>query len=274
MVRRIRLNDEESHKQTLINDAGLEIEADIDLPFPGAILPPEQWAKTAIKRLPDAGPLDLAELFGRSGPVVLEIGCGNGRFVISSAVRRPDHLHIGIDSLPMVIRYATRRANQRGLHHVRIAVCDGEAFVNKYLGPASLSELHVYHPQPFRNPYEASKRLIKPAFLGKAHGCLTVGGRFYLQTDNREYWEYIQQVMPKLFRWQLQTGPWTEDPWGRSRREIIAQRKGLEIYRGWGEKESELDEQALQPILAALPEPQFTIRQPKNRTGWRRPRRR
>ena len=29
------------------------------------------------------------------------------------------------DILPVVIRYATRRANQRGLHHVRFAVKDG-----------------------------------------------------------------------------------------------------------------------------------------------------
>ncbi len=90
------------------------IESEFGVPFAGTILPTEQWAKTALKRLPDTGTIDFVELFGRDAPRVLDIGCGNGRFMLSSAVRRPEMDHIGIDSLPMVIRYATRRANVRG----------------------------------------------------------------------------------------------------------------------------------------------------------------
>ena len=61
------------------------------------------------------GPLDLSALFGRSAPLVVDLGCGNGRFLLGSAVWRPALDHLGIDILPVVIRYATRRANQRGL---------------------------------------------------------------------------------------------------------------------------------------------------------------
>ncbi len=82
------------------------------VPFAGRILPADQWAKTALKRLPAEGSLDFAELFGRDAPRVLDIGCGNGRFLLASAVRRPEMDHIGIDPLPMVIRYATRRAKR------------------------------------------------------------------------------------------------------------------------------------------------------------------
>ena len=40
---------------------------------------------------------------------------------------RPEDVHVGVDVLPVVIRYATRRGNQRGLHNLRFAVCDGNA---------------------------------------------------------------------------------------------------------------------------------------------------
>ena len=67
------------------------------------ILPPDQWVRTALKKLPAAGYLDWEALFGRRAPRVLDLGCGNGRFVVSSAVRRPEVDHLGVDALPVVI---------------------------------------------------------------------------------------------------------------------------------------------------------------------------
>src|SRR5262245_22583194 len=98
------------------------IEREFGVPIAGEILDPEYWKQTALKKLPDEGPLEWEALFNRRAPVVLDLGCGNGRFLIGSAVWRTDHDHIGIDILPVVIRYATRRANQRGLANIRFAV--------------------------------------------------------------------------------------------------------------------------------------------------------
>src|SRR5262245_45277045 len=111
-------------------------DSDFGIPIPGQVLPPDQWAKTAIKRLPAPGPLDWKQVFGRDAPVVLDIGCGNGRFVIASALARPEVDHLGIEILPVVIRYATRRANQRGLANVRLAVIGGYELLAQYVAPA------------------------------------------------------------------------------------------------------------------------------------------
>src|SRR4051812_6118803 len=100
------------------------IEYELGVPIPGRILPELQWARTAVKRLPEDQPLEWRAVFGREAPVVLDLGCGNGRFTLLSAVTRPELDHFAIDLLPLVIRYATRRANQRGLHNVRFGVKD------------------------------------------------------------------------------------------------------------------------------------------------------
>src|SRR5438445_10836708 len=110
-----------------------QIEREFGVPVAGEILPPERWTRTALKRLPPEGPLDWEALFGRRAPVVLDLRCGNGRFLLGSAVWRPDRDHLGVDALPVVIRYATRRGNQRGLSNLRLAVADAHAFVERYV---------------------------------------------------------------------------------------------------------------------------------------------
>src|SRR5262245_11405836 len=145
------------------------IEREFDVPIPGEIVEPERWTKTALKRLPPEGPLSWEALFGRTAPRIVDLGCGNGRYLLASALARPDHDHVGIDILPLVLRYATRRANQRGLSNVRFAAIDAEQFLSKYTAAHSLVEIHCYHPQPYHDPWQASRRLLNPAFLAMVH---------------------------------------------------------------------------------------------------------
>src|SRR6516225_5314483 len=129
-----------------------QIEREFGVPIAGEILDPARWTRTSLKKLPETGQLNWAEVFGRTSPVVLDLGCGNGRFLIGSAVWRPDHDHLGIDILPVVIRYATRRGNQRGLTNLRFAVGPAALLLERHIEPASVQEIHCYHPQPFYDP--------------------------------------------------------------------------------------------------------------------------
>lgn len=246
-----------------------DVEFEMGVPFPGEILPHENWAQTALKHLPDPGPLDLVSLFGRQAPIALEIGCGNGRFTISSAIRRPDWDHLAIDILPTVVRYATRRANQRGLSNVRIAVCDGWRFLSQMLGTGSIDEVHIYHPQPYADPAQSAKRMLTPDFLALLHRVLVEGGKLYLQTDRQPYWDYIHLVIPALFDWQELSEPWPEDPNGRSRREMLSVSQGLKVFRGVATRSQHHDISEVERIVKSLPLPDFKIPQ-SNRFSYRR----
>jgi tRNA (guanine-N7-)-methyltransferase len=239
-------------------------ETDFGVPIPGNILPPQRWARTAIKRLPPSGLLDWQAIFGRTAPVVLDLGCGNGRYLLSSALARPQCDHIGLDILPVVIRYATRRANQRGLTNARLIVCGGHEFLEQYVPPASVAEIHLYHPQPHKDEGKAFKRLITPEFLALVHRSLAAGGIFVVQTDNRPYWTYIRQVLPAFFELTQQRGPWPDAPRGRTRREIYALRKGLPVFRGWGTPR-QLTADELTSLVQSLPRPEFDVRRKPRR---------
>lgn len=249
-----------------------EIEIELGVPIPGVILPQDAWARTALKRLPAEGPLDWEALFGRTAQRIADLGCGNGRFVVSSAVRRPQCDHLALDVLPVVIRYATRRGNQRGLTNVRFAVGGAWDFLNRLTEPGTLHEIHLYHPQPYPEQAKSQRRLVTPEFLALVHRSLAAGGKFFIQTDSPEYWRYIQSVAPEFFAFYEQLGPWPEDPQGRTRREIIAAQKGLPIFRGWGDKRNDLTADQIADLVARLPQPRFSAPRPpgKRRISSRR----
>ncbi len=234
-----------------------QIEREFGVPFAGEILDPAQWTQTALKKLPEQGPLDLAALFGRSAPLIVDLGCGNGRYLLGSAVWRPDFDHLGIDVKPVVIRYATRRGNQRGLTNLRFAVVDAERLVRDYLPAGSVSEFHCYHPQPYYDPTQVHRRLITPAFLALLHLALKPGGQFFVQTDNPGYWRYIREVVPYFFDFHERIGRWPDAPKGRTRREILALRRGLSIFRGQGSARLGLSVQQAQELAGTLPPPIF-----------------
>src|SRR5438270_12637922 len=129
-----------------------QIEREFGVHIAGEILDPSQWTQTALKKLPEAGPLDLPALFGRTAPLIVDLGCGNGHFLLGSAVWRPQYDHLGVDVLPVVIRYATRRGNQRGLSNIRFAVVDALRLLRDYLPPGCAAEIHCYHPPPSYAP--------------------------------------------------------------------------------------------------------------------------
>jgi tRNA (guanine-N7-)-methyltransferase len=236
-----------------------DIEYEMGIPIPGVILDKERWVQTAIKKLPEGAPLNFQSIFGRSAPVAVDVGCGNGRFAISSAVRRPDWDHVAFDILPAVIRYGTRRGNQRGLSNLRFAVCDGWRFLESYLPAESVDEIHIYHPQPYADRTQSSRRMLTPDFLGLMHRSLKGQGQVFLQSDQRDYWDYICGIMSRVFQWQEVQGPWPEDEHGRSRREVLSIEQGLPIFRGVATKRMDISYEELQTLIADLPQPKFRV---------------
>ena len=159
--------------------------------------------------------------------------------------------------MPAVVRYATRRANHRGLHNVRVAVKDAQTLLRSYIPAGSVSEIHLYHPQPYHDPKQMHLRLVTPRFLVKVHRALTRGGLFVVQTDNPDYWRYITTVAPAFFTFREHPNPWPDAPEGRSRREILARSRGLPIYRGIGKPIDSLRPGDLRNRARELPLPTF-----------------
>lgn len=232
------------------------IEREFGVPFPGRIVPQEKWTQTALKGMPE-GRLNWTELFGRAAPVILDLGCGNGRSTMHSAVSRESHDHLGVDTLPVVIRYARKRGNQRGLKNLKFAVIGGHELLERHVEPGTVAEIHIYHPQPYYDPATIHRRLITPNFLALVHRCLNPGGLLVIQTDHPKYWQYIRETASAFFEFHERIGRWPDAPKGRTRREIMAIKKGLPVFRGTGIAKIGLSEAEAIRLAESLPPPVF-----------------
>jgi tRNA (guanine-N7-)-methyltransferase len=143
------------------------------------------------------------------------------------------------------------------LTNLKFAVLGGYELLETYVEPGSVSEVHVYHPQPYYDPRLVHRRLITPAFLALVHKALVPGGLFVVQTDNPGYWKYVQQVVPVFFDFHERIGRWPDAPRGRTRREIVAMKRKLPVFRGSGTAKIDLSEEEAVRLAENLPPPAF-----------------
>lgn len=176
-------------------------------------------------------PFDWEREFGRSAPRLLDVGSGNGGFVLEAAALRPDRDHLGIELDAHHAAPGLATAKALGLQNVRFIVGDAVEWLYERLAPASLDELHLYHPQPYDDPDVSRRGLLTPELFDRIWVVLRPGARIYLQSDHRACARYLFEVSERSFEREILSGPWTEPPIVRTRREQIALRKGLEVTR-------------------------------------------
>jgi len=143
------------------------------------------------------GKIDFVELFGRAGPVHVEIGSGKGTFLLAEAQNLPDANFLGIEWAGRYYRYAVDRIGRWGLTNVRIIRTDAAVFLAEHVPDESVHCFHVYFPDPWHKKRHNKRRLICPANIENFVRCLKVGGQLRIATDHADYFEQIKTVLSK-----------------------------------------------------------------------------
>ena len=141
------------------------------------------------------GKIDFVRIFGRCGPVHIEIGTGKAAFLLNQAKTQPDDNFLGIEWARKYYRYAVDRVGRWGLTNVRIIRTEAAAFLADFVPDDSVSCFHIYFPDPWPKKRHHKRRFFCPANLEQMLRCLKKDGQLRIATDHAGYFEQIQQVL-------------------------------------------------------------------------------
>jgi len=173
-------------------------------------------------------PLDFRALFGNAGRVVVEIGSGKGRFLISSASEQRDVNFVGIEKSLHYHRLIRERVAKRELTNVRLINHDAFVVLQKMIPDASVSEVHVYFPDPWPRPREQKRRIIRAEVLREIERVLVDRGTGIYVTDHQQYFDKAAPVIEEFFDAQRRI-PGPDDP-PRTNYEAKYREEGRAIY--------------------------------------------
>lgn len=142
--------------------------------------------KTAIEKKEY---INLTELFGNSNPVVLEIGCGKGKFACELAKRNPDINILAMEKVANVIVAASENAKSENLTNVKF-LHGGAEYLEKFIEPESIERIYLNFSCPYPKNSYANHRLTNTRFLKSYAVILKKGAEIHQKTDNMHFFEY------------------------------------------------------------------------------------
>jgi tRNA (guanine-N7-)-methyltransferase len=139
--------------------------------------------------------LDFNQVFGRTAPVILEIGFGMGQSLLDMAEASPESDFIGIEVHKPGVGACLGDANERGITNLRVYDHDAVEILNDCIADNSLSRIQLYFPDPWHKKRHHKRRLVQSAFVQELRQKLKVGGVFHMATDWEHYAEHMLEVM-------------------------------------------------------------------------------
>jgi len=128
-------------------------------------------------------PPDWTSVFGRPGPLELELGSGAGGFALAYAALHPEVNYVAIEWRKKYARELEYRAGTSGLLNLRVVEADARVVVPRLFGQDSLAAVHFQFPDPWWKRAHHKRQLLSEDFTRVLFTRLSPGALFDLRTD-------------------------------------------------------------------------------------------
>jgi len=145
-------------------------------------------------------------VWGRSAPLVLEIGFGDGRYLVHLARTRPEWNLLGVEVSLASVSRAFRRIRREAAHTARIHRGHARFLVRDVLESRSLHRVIVNFPDPWPRKRHRGNRLLQADFFGLLSDRLESGGQVHLTTDHGEYFEFACEQASETGLYEFREG--------------------------------------------------------------------
>jgi tRNA (guanine-N7-)-methyltransferase len=143
----------------------------------------------------DKGMIDYSEVFGRSAPVVIEIGFGMGTSLAQMAEEAPEQDFIGIEVHRPGVGRLLALSESKELDNVRVYNEDAIQVLDQCIPDESIDTLQLFFPDPWHKARHNKRRIVQADFVQQIRRKLKKGGIFHMATDWEHYSEQMMEVM-------------------------------------------------------------------------------
>ncbi|MFQ5571621.1 MAG: tRNA (guanosine(46)-N7)-methyltransferase TrmB [Rhodothermales bacterium] len=152
-------------------------------------------------------PSSSRTLFGRSGPLVMEVGFGDGWFLAHLAREHPDWNVLGAEVSLGSVRRAFQRVRREGLTNARLYRGHARFIIRNVIPPRSLHRIYVNFPDPWPKKRHRDRRLLQAPFFRLLSTRLEQGGALLFTTDHAKYFDFALEEARATGLYDLVQGP-------------------------------------------------------------------
>lgn len=142
-----------------------------------------------------AGPIDPQTVFGRSAPLVVEVGFGMGDSLLAMARAEPDKDFIGIEVHPPGVGRLINNAGKEELSNLRVYMADAVDVLKDCIPLDSVDRFQLYFPDPWHKKKHNKRRIVQADFVELVKSRLKHGGLLHVATDWENYAEQMAEVL-------------------------------------------------------------------------------
>ena len=145
--------------------------------------------------------LEVAEFFGRSAPLHVDLGCGDGSFLCEMAQQFPKINFLGIERLTKRVEKVRRKAEK--IANVRVLRAD-TLFAVRYLLPkSSVEAFYLLFPDPWPKRRHQLRRIFTRDFLDAIAIALGQDGVLRVATDQFDYFQQVERISRAHLEFQV-----------------------------------------------------------------------
>ena len=145
--------------------------------------------------------LDVAELFGRSAPLHVDLGFGDGSFLCEMAQQFPKTNFLGIERLTKRVEKVRRKAEK--IENVRVLRADSLFAVRYMLSESSVETFYLLFPDPWPKRRHQLRRIFTRDFLDAITVALGRQGVLSIATDQLDYFQQVERISRDHLQFQV-----------------------------------------------------------------------
>ncbi|NBV96732.1 MAG: tRNA (guanosine(46)-N7)-methyltransferase TrmB [Verrucomicrobia bacterium] len=175
-------------------------------------------------------PYDWAEVFGRSAPVEIDLGAGDGVYAEARAKREPGTNFVAVERLLGRAKKIAKKAVRNDLVNLKVLRIESWYFIKNLCAPESLAAITLRYPDPWPKRRHQGNRILNRNFAEDAARAVARGGLLKLTTDASEYFEWACREMADSVSW-IPDSSWTGEREPTSEFEELFAKEEREVYR-------------------------------------------